>query len=729
MAFTLPRGRGITSSHFPSLLALSITSALASHAAYAATGEAAESDTIVVNATADAAATQASQDYNVPATRAGTKMLMTQRDIPQSVSVVTEQRIKDQQLDSVDDVLRRTTGISTSTADIDRSTYYSRGFQINNYMFDGIPTFFESQWNFGDTQTDTAVLERIEVVRGATGLMTGAGNPSAAINMVRKHADSREFKGDVSAEYGSWDKQRYVVDVQSPLTDDGRIRGRVVTGYQDGKKWLDRYNQEKKFFYGVLDTDLTDATRFSVGYEYQQINTDSPTWGGLPHWDTEGNPVRFDRSRNTAPDWAYNDKDFQKVFLTVNQRFDNNWEATLNATHTETKFDSRMSYIDALFDTSTGDLVSRYGPSYPVVGGTGYNKGKRDVNALDLYASGPYELLGREHQLMAGANYSQQHNRYLNTWANLSPAEIGNFYDYNGNIPETAWGDLSVAQDDKIHIKSAYTATRLSLADPLHLIVGARYTKWSNDTLTQHMEKNNTSPYAGLILDINDNWSTYASYTSIFQPQAHRNIDGKYLTPTTGNNYELGVKSDWMNSRLTTSLAVFRIEQDNLAVSTGETVRGTANETAYESVDGTVSKGVEFEINGALTDNWQMTFGATRYVAEDNEGKAVAPNLPRTTVNMFTSYRLPMMPDLTLGGGINWQNRVYRDVSTTYGTFRAEQGSYALVDLFGRYQVTKALSVQANVNNLFDKEYDIGVSNSYIYGAPRSFSVSANYRF
>lgn len=144
-----------------------------------------------------------------------------------------------------------------------------------------------------------------------------------------------------------------------------------------------------------------------------------------------------------------------------------------------------------------------------------------------------------------------------------------------------------------------------------------------------------------------------------------------------------------MNSRLTTTLAIFRIEQDNVAQSTGTPIPGSNGETAYKAVDGTVSKGVEFELNGAITDNWQLTFGATRYIAEDNEGNAVNPNLPRTTVKMFTSYRLPVMPELTVGGGVNWQNRVYTDTVTPYGTFRAEQGSYALVDLFTRYQVTK----------------------------------------
>ena len=333
----------------------------------------------------------------------------------------------------------------------------------------------------------------------------------------------------------------------------------------------------------------------------------------------------------------------------------------MNATHSEVKFDSKMMYVDAYVNKADGTLIGpygSYGPGYDYVGGTGWNSGKRKVDAVD------------------------------------------------GNVPETNWNPQSLAQDDTTHMKSLYAATRISLADPLHLIVGARYTNWRIDTLAYSMEQNHTTPYAGLVYDIDDNWSTYASYTSIFQPQNKRDSSGKYLSPITGNNYELGLKSDWMNSRLTTTLAVFRIEQDNVGQSTGVPIAGSNGDTAYRAMDGTVSKGVEFEVNGAIN-----------------------PNLPRTTVKLFTRYRLPAMPELTVGGGVNWQNRVYSDTVTPYGTFRAEQGSYALVDLFTRYQVTKNFSVQGNLNNLFDKTYDTNVDGSIVYGEPRNVSVTASYQF
>ncbi|EPJ5576312.1 ferric-rhodotorulic acid/ferric-coprogen receptor FhuE [Citrobacter farmeri] len=714
----------------PSLLAACIAMALMPSMSFAATTP---EETVIVDGSAPATPADSDErDYSVKSTAAGTKMMMTQRDIPQSVSIISEQRMNDQQLQTLGDVMDSTLGISKSQADSDRVSYFSRGFQIDNYMVDGIPTWFESRWNLGDALTDMALYERVEVVRGSNGLMTGTGNPSASINMIRKHATSREFKGNVSAEYGSWNKQRYVMDLQSPLTDDGNVRARIVAGYQDNDSWLDRYHNEKNFFSGIIDADLGETTSLAVGYEYQKIKVDSPTWGGLPRWNTDGSKNSYDRARSTAPDWAYNDKEINKVFVTLKQRFADTWQATMNATHSEIKFDSKTMYVDAYVNKADGMLVgpySNYGPGYDYVGGTGWNSGKRKVDALDLFADGGYDLFGRQHNLMFGGSYSKQNNRYFSSWANVFPAEIGSFNNANSNFPQTDWAPQSLAQDDTTHMKSLYAATRISLADPLHLILGARYTNWRIDTLSYSMEKNHTTPYAGLVYDINDNWSTYASYTSIFQPQNKRDSSGKYLTPVTGNNYEVGLKSDWMNSRLTTTLAVFRIEQDNVAQSTGAPIPGTNGDIAYKTAKGTVSKGVEFEVNGAITDNWQMTFGATRYVAEDNEGNAVNPNLPRTSVKLFTSYRLPVMPALTVGGGVNWQNRVYTDTATPYGTFRAEQGSYALVDLFTRYQVTKNFSVQGNVNNLFDKTYDTNVEGSIVYGEPRNVSITANYQF
>ncbi len=710
-----------------SLLAMMVASGIAQAAETSQTEQ-----TLNVDASATAEQEQqAAQDYSVPVTRAGTKMALTARDIPQSVSIVSKQRMQDQQLQSLNDVLKNTTGIHGVSSDMDRTNYYSRGFIIDNYMVDGIPTAFASRWNLGDAQSDMALYERVEVVRGATGLLTGPGNPSASINMVRKHADSKTFTGDVSASYGSWNKQRYVADLSAPLSPEGNVRGRLVAGYEDKNSFIERYGLDKKFVYGVVDADLTDSTKLSVGYEFSQVNTDSPMWSGSPRWYTDGSQIKARRGYNTAPDWAYNNKENKKVFVNLQQNFDNGWNITLNGTHNEMFLDSKQLYIDGFFDKTTGAGSSSYA-GYPVIGGTGYNTGKRKVDAVDAFASGPYELLGRQHELMIGVNYSRQDNKYYSSWENISSAELGNFNNYNGDFPESNWDPREPASDtQRVHQKSAYLATRLSLADPLHVILGARYTNWNRQTLSEEMEKNNITPYGGVIWDFYDNWSAYASYTSVFQPQDYQDASGGFLAPVIGKNYEAGVKSDWFNSRLTTSISLFRTELDNVGEATGQTNPETGN-AIYVGKSGVVSSGVEFEINGAVTDNWQMTFGGTSYVAEDRDGENYNSQLPRTSFNLFTSYRLPMLDQLTLGGGVTWQSKTYGDIGGPEGegTWRARQGSYSVVDLFARYDVTKNVSLQANINNLFDKEYDTNVSNGgIVYGDPRNFSVSATYRF
>lgn len=697
--------------------------ALAVHPLTAAAAESHDSaaqQEMVVDATTDNTSDE-QHDYAVKTTRAGTKMLLTPRDVPQSVSIVTQQRMQDQDLENIDDVLNNATGISAQQIDSERSQYYSRGFQITDFAYDDIPTSIGDAWNYGDATEDTAIYDRIEMVRGATGLMTGAGDPGATINMVRKHADSKTFTGNLSASYGSWNKQRYVADVSGPLNATGSVRGRVVAGYQDQDSWLDRYNKTKKFLYAVVDADITDHTTLSLGWDYQQTNTDNPTWGGLPTWYSNGARTHYDRSTSTAADWTRYTIDSRKVFANVIHNWDNGWTLRFNGTHGEQTFNDKLLYLMGYPDNSTGLVDSGWGSK---------DRGKRTVDSFDSFASGPFELLGRQHQLVAGVSYSRQHNATYSQNGLMTNEQVGSFSDgWNGNATEPQWDEWYLNADDIVRQKSAYTAARFSLADPLSLIIGARYTKYSTSGSSGNMRKYNITPYGGMVYDLTESLSAYASYTSIFSPQLKRNAEGAWLSPVTGKNYETGLKADWMDGRLTTHFAIFRIEQENTAEALNNVYVNGSSEQAYRSTKGAVSKGAEFELNGAVTDNLQLTFGATRYVARDSEGRYNS-FAPQTQLKLFTRYRLPVLPELTLGGGMNWQNRVYNDATGPDGeTHRLYQGSYPLVDLFARYQVSKQLAVQANVSNLFDRDYYTYLSDSAVYGEPRNISVSLAYQF
>lgn len=721
---------GLTKRFTFSLLTLCISHAVITHQAFAAdsvTSEATstqESSLVVTADATDNRADAAAESYTVPVTRAGTKLNLTQRDIPQSVSVITQQRIKDQNLQNVGDALANVTGLSASQNDSERVDFYSRGFYVDNYTYDDIPSAQTGAWNFGETDGDAAIYQRIDVVRGSTGLMTGTGNPGAAINFIRKKADSKTFTGNLSASYGSWDNQRYVADLSGPLNDSGSLRGRVVTGYQDQDSFVDRYHKRKKFLYATAAADITDSTTLDIGYDYQTRDTDGPTWGGLPTWYSNGSRIDYDRGDNPSADWAHYNILSRKVFANLTTNFDNGWQTRVNGTHTESDFDSKLLYVSGYPDAATGIFTG------PAPGFAGWYKGKRTQTAVDAYATGPFELLGRQHQLVAGVDYSRQRNRYIYSSSLLSSTDIGDWNNWNGDIAEPDWPAWALSSEDTIRQKAGYAAARFSLADPLSLIVGARYTQYSAQGTSADMEKNNLTPYGGLVYDINENYSAFASYTSIFKPQTYRDRQGSYLKPVTGKDYEAGIKGDWENSRITASLSVFRIEQDNLGQVLNDVYVNNSSENAYRAVDGVVSRGVDFEVNGAVTENLKVTFGATRYVAEDASGDRTNPYMPQTSLKLFTSYTLPALPALTVGGGVNWQNRTYKDAINPVGeTERVYQGSFPLANLFTRYQVNKNLSVQGNIKNLFDREYNTNPSGGVAFNDPRNYSVSVNYTF
>ncbi|MGE8284688.1 MAG: ferric-rhodotorulic acid/ferric-coprogen receptor FhuE [Stenotrophomonas lactitubi] len=715
-----------TSPLLPHRLSAAVLSALCLAAAPAAVAETAADPTTLDKVVVKG---ERAEGYSVRRTSAGTRFDLAPREIPQSVSIISHQRIEDQQLDDIIDVLGNTTGVTSTQSDSERTEFYARGFYIDAYQFDGLPTQMVQNWSYGDSGLDLALYDRVEVVRGATGLLSGAGNPSASVNLIRKHADSAELTGSVSVNVGSWGRTRTTVDVGSALNASGTVRGRVIGSYLDTDGQMDRYNQRKTLGYAVIDADLTPDTQLSVGYDYQQKRANGATWGGFPMLYSDGSATPYDESFNASPNWTYWDTTSKRAFATLQHAFSNGWKFKIGATHDETKADDKLfypAYNDwttgaSNFDKTTGAGIS---PS------AGFYNTERKVTGVDGYVDGPFQLFGREHQFMAGLSYNKReyanYGDYQVGGAGLPWNPFASYFNWTGNISEPNWNPLALASEGTITQKAGYAAARLSLADPLKLIVGARYTDWKSEGEGADRQHKVTTPYAGLVFDINDTYSAYTSYTEIFQPQTLKDRNGSYLDPVDGKSYEVGVKGAWFDNRLNASLAVFRIEQDNVGQITGEPVPGSQNEFAYRAARGTVSRGFEFELNGELAPGWNATFGASRYVAKDANDADINTNLPQTALKLFTSYTPQSLQELTVGGGANWQNRIYYPVPA-YG--RIEQSGYALVSAFVRYRISPEFSVQANLNNLLDKKYLSQINGYGAYGDGRNGSLTFTWSF
>ena len=669
------------------------------------------------------------EGYSVRRTSAGTRFDLAPREIPQSISIISHQRIEDQNLDDIIDVLANTTGVTSTQSDSERTEFYARGFYIDAYQFDGLPTQMVQNWSYGDSGLDLALYDRVEVVRGATGLLSGAGNPSASVNLIRKHADSAELNGSVSVNVGSWGRTRTTVDVGSALNASSTVRGRVIGSYLDTDGQMDRYNQRKTLGYAVIDADLTPDTQLSVGYDYQQKRANGATWGGFPMLYSDGSRTGYDESFNASPNWTYWDTTSKRAFATLQHAFSNGWKFKVGATHDETKADDKLFY-PAYNDWTTGASNFDRTNGTGISPSAGFYNTERKVTGVDGYVDGPFQLFGREHQFMAGLSYNKR------DYANYGDYQVGgagktwdpftSYLHWTGNISEPNWNPLALASQGTITQKAGYAAARLSLTDPLKLIIGARYTDWKSEGENDDREHKVTTPYAGLVYDINDTYSTYASYTEIFQPQTARDRNDRYLDPVDGKSYEVGVKGAWFDNRLNASLAVFRIEQDNVAQVTSEPIIGRPGEFASIAARGTVSRGFEFEVNGELAPGWNATFGASRYVAKDINGADINTNLPQTALKLFTSYTPQSLQELTVGGGANWQNRIYYAVPA-YG--RIEQSGYALVSAFVRYRISPEFSVQANLNNLLDKKYLSQINGYGAYGDGRNGSLTFTWSF
>lgn len=689
---------------------------------------------ITVTGRMDAATTESTGSYTTGETAAATHLPLSLQETPQAVTVITRQRMDDQQLNSVQGVLENTTGVSAYQSDSERTSFYSRGFLINNVQYDGIPTDVGNIVNgSGIGSVDTAFYDRVEVVRGGSGLLTGTGNPSAAINLVRKRP-TRDFSASASIGAGSWDTYRGMADISTPLTGDGRIRARMVGTYQDGHSYVDGYKPQRKSFYGIVEADLTPDTTVSLGYDYQDITPKGSTWGGLPLWFSDGTQAEYSRSRNYAQDWSHWNNTLKTAFAEIEHRFDNGWKLRAVANQYRTGYDAELLGLIGRPDRATGLGSYPYG-AYPVALAS---EGRSRQNTFDVMARGPFELLGRQHDLVVGATSS----RRTVSQEDIAPFYPGfapvNVYELSPAFPRPNFDAMaSIPTRTRIKQSGVFGAARFSLAEPLKLVIGGRFSNYEIDDdvggSSLHYKKSGEfTPYAGLIYDIDKTYSAYVSYTGIFNPQTdYRDSKGNVLTPSKGKTKEIGLKGAYMDGRLNASVALFETELDNAA----QMIAGTytpGGAQAYRGADGTKSRGIELDLQGELARGWNIYAGITHFTAQDGNGVRLNSQIPRTTVQLFTIYQLPgEWSKLTLGGGVRWQSRFYQAPNTGTSSLGGEQGSYALGSLVARYAFTEKMNVAVNINNVFDKKYALqkGDFDTVSYGAPRNVMVTLNYRY
>ncbi|OBV38352.1 TonB-dependent siderophore receptor [Janthinobacterium psychrotolerans] len=677
-----------------------------------------------------------SEHDNSYAARAVTvgKGVQTLREIAQSVSVITRQKMDDQNLTTIDAVLANTTGITMYDSPMGGRYVYSRGFMVDTYQFDGVNrAMYYPQAN--SFTSNTAVLDRVEVVRGATGLLQGTGSPGAAINMVRKRplADKQL---QLAVTGGRWNALRGEVDATGPLNESGSIRGRVVAAHDQRDFFYDVADSRTDVLYGVLEFDLAPGSKLTTGASVEKLRS-TPFFSGLPLY-SNGRDSKLPRSSFIGADWNRWNSKQTAAFAEFEHRPDADWSLKASANYTRERHDVKYMFNLGAINPVTMAGMMRYDGVFDY--GT-TNKG------VDLSLDGKFNAFGRRHGFSAGVNTNRLEGDSDFSLAMLNQGINALQPDHGVEEPSDTWlrehsyrGAPTVTS---MRQTGAYGVARISVSEPFTVVAGARVSNYKSSNINRitgaeesdpYKENGVVTPYGGVLYAFDPRWSGYASVSDIFQPQNSRDAAGALLDPLKGRNLEAGVKGELFDGKVNASLAVFRIEQRNRAEL--DLVHTCSSGTeCYISAGKVRSEGVDAEISGEVARGWQLFAGYTlnnfKYLDQTSSAGLMFASTysPRHMLRAWSDYRLPgALAAWSVGGGVNFQTESSR---VTQGITVA-QGAYALWSARAAYQIDRNWSASLSVTNVLDKRYyqTVGAPAwGNFYGEPRKASLTLRARF
>lgn len=668
---------------------------------------------VKIDSSALGATTEGSGSYTTGALTIG-KGEQKLKDIPQSVSVVTRQRLNDQNMNSLQDAMRQVTGatIKSYNSGSNLNDVYMRGFLVDQVQVDGVSQLTGQ----GDMATsfDLAMFDRVEVLRGPSGLYQGAGEPGGTINLVRKRAlGTFGLSGELSA--GSWDRYHSTVDITGPLNSDGSLRGRFVTAYENNQSFVDHAQNERPMVYGRLEYDVTPATTLSLGGAYQRNNS-TPAFG-LPAY-ADGKLLDVSRSSFVDAKWNELDERVWEGFFEVDHALDDGGQFKTSLTYRDAETPTRnFTWTDGAVDRVTGASSAVAYAYYTHIKTLG----------LDSFVTLPVEAFGRSHELTVGAEY--QHLDKDFTYGGGEYFDI-NVYDPGSiNIPKRNY-EMVNGNWVKSQQYGVYGRTKISATDWLDVILGSRVTWFESEGRNANAFFDNFSntetnidrkviPYAALVAKLTPELSAYASYTSVFKPQTDVDASGKPIDPREGEQYELGLKREFLDGRLNGSVALFRIYDENRA-------QAVERSTYFEAQGRVRSQGWETELSGNLTDNWSISTGYafTMLKSMNEENYQGISITPKHNFNLWTRYEFKDGPldGFSVGGGVRAVSQTYykRDVDFV-------QGGYSVATAQLGYRFNKHLSSTLTANNLFDRKYYERVDSAWgsnFYGEPRNLTLT-----
>ena len=696
------------------LLAAAVAAALApvSHAADTDT-----LDTIFIKTQRDysAAATETVRDYSTPTSTVGTKIPATLRDIPQSISIITNQQVKDRSVETLDQLARKTPGLRVLSNDDGRSSIYARGYEYDEYNVDGLPAPMQS---INGTLPNLAAFDRVEIMRGPSGLFDSSGEMGGIVNLVRKRPTA-DFKASVNAGFGSDKQYKVGGDIGGSLNRDGSLRGRVLAETAGKSAKPAKTNNHHETAYAALDWDITADTTAGVGYLYQTRHL-SPD-NGLPAY-ADGSLLKLPEKTFAGAKWNKFSMQSHDVFADLSHYFANNAFGKIGVRYSDRSADFNYAFPGSALKADNTTTPTGLG-------------GSIDQSAItaDASYSQPFRWGNMQNEYVVGADYNHfktttDQGRARSLGGNIDYRSFStlNYTDILGNARSGTRGYTLSHSEETLDEAGLYGKITIRPIDSVSLIGGGRLghyqIKNGDGSDSQKRDETRFTGYAGAVWDFSKNNSLYASYSQLYRPQSALGTDNKLLKARKGDQIEVGYKGSYLDDRLNTRVSLYRLQDKNAAATI---VGDTAH---YAALGKRVMQGVELEASGALTDRWHIHAGYS-YLDSDIKTAATTRDdgifllMPRHNANLWTTYDIT--DQITLGGGVN-----------TMSGIRSSQGikggGYATVDAMAAWRITPKLQAQLNVDNLFNRHYytRVGSQNTFnIPGAERSVMATVRYDF
>lgn len=632
--------------------------------------------------------------YRVPDASVGTRTDTSLRDIPQSIQVIPQQVLRDQNVTNLVEALRNVPGAgfnNTARSQFDSSVNF-RGFNSgNNVLRDGLSE------NTGDNISgfETAGIERIEVIKGPTSVLYGRGGLGGSVNYVTKQPLS-EPHYSLSVAAGNFNFYRGAIDLSGPLNDSKTVLYRLNLAAQTTESFFDFFDAQRYFVAPTFTWQLGDRTKLTIATEYLDRPQSSDQGYGLPAIGTVlPNPNgKIPRNRYIAEPDSFENSDSIRVGYNLEHSFSQNWQLRNAFKFLQTDYNRKFSVGTELADDN--QTLSRAFID---------DDNNYELFNSDTYVVGKFSTGSIRHQLVTGINLTRNETKQAGLVRQASSINLFN------PVYGQPLGDVTFEYDElsSIDTLGIYVQDQIALAENLKLLLGVRFDTFSQtdkDRLANteaSLSGNAFSPRVGIVYQPIQPISLYASYSRSFTPTIGTSFEGDAFQPERGTQYEVGVKAD-LNDKLSATLALYDLTRSN--VLTNDTRPGVPPDTYSIQVGEQKSRGVELTLEGEILPGWNIIAGYAYTEAKVTEDNTLPVGLrfravPENTFNLWTSYEFQRgsLQGFGAGVGLFFVGERPGDTSNTF-----ELPSYLRTDAAIFYKRDR-FRAALNFRNLFDVDY------------------------